>query len=198
MSNTDLKPRAPGKPPLALLPVAGLEVAASAFEHGALKYWPNNWRGCPADEIATYRHAMLRHCIAFCNNDERDDPESGVSHLGHIIACAMIMAHVLELSYRAPSFAQEYPERRGRLISDAALFGPQPAHPNDVKANPDAYLRSAIVLPVRDGPGADSVPGCDDAPQACATSFKADGWTEPSPRAIETAVLGSSSGERDE
>lgn len=136
----DLKPRTPGKAPLALLPLAGLEVAAAALEHGALKYRPNNWRACPRDELGTYRHALLRHAAAFAIADERDDPESGVSHLGHIIACAAIMCHVLGLRY-APGKLAAAADREAllRLVSDEALFGTVPEGtvvPSDLKADP--------------------------------------------------------------
>jgi hypothetical protein len=144
----DMKPRAPGKAPLALLPRAGLEVAAAAMEHGALKYWPGNWRDCPPDEVATYRHALLRHCTAFCNDNEVLDPESGVPHLGHIIAGAAIMCHVMGLSYDPGTWAREHPELLKRLVSDAALFGPRPPHPTDVKANAEVY---AAIAPPDDG-----------------------------------------------
>ena len=136
----DLKPRTPGKAPLALLPLAGIEVAAAALEHGALKYWPNNWRACPRDELGTYRHALLRHAAAFAIADERDDPESGVSHLGHVIACAAIMCHVLGLRY-APGKLAAAADREAllRLVSDEALFGTVPedkAVPSELKADP--------------------------------------------------------------
>jgi hypothetical protein len=133
---TDLKPRV-GKAPLALLPRAGLEVMAAAMEHGALKYWPGNWRNCPLDEVATYRHALLRHATAFCMDNEALDPESGVPHLGHIMACCAIIAHVTGMGYEPPLTAQQYPDRLKRLASDQAIFGGAPGNPSPSELKDD-------------------------------------------------------------
>ena len=148
----NLKPRAPGKAPLALIPLAGLEVEAAALEHGALKYWPNNWIACPRDELGTYRHALLRHAVAFCIADERDDPESGVSHLGHIRACAGIMAHILGLRY-APGrlAAAASAEDLHRLVSDAALFGELPETKTAVASEAKAVVGDEDEWALPDG-----------------------------------------------
>lgn len=77
------------KPSLGLIPKAALEAAAAAHQLGADKYGPWNWRdnGVAA---SVYINAMLRHIKAW-HEDENDDIESGVSHLGHVIACSGIL-----------------------------------------------------------------------------------------------------------
>lgn len=247
----DLKPRVLTKPPLALLPYKGLRegamasyaiksedaddgipliqdlpyqglaLGAAAMEHGALKYWPGNWRDCPVDEVATYRHALLRHLC----DPESEDPESGVHHLGHIIAGAAIMCHVLDiesdsvkcidealvlysreslmyrleeaawsfcadnravdprtnvstlghiicvaaylardlgLGYETPEYAKQYPDRRARITSDAALFGPMP---EDKSSSATASKASAV----------DVIVGGDATPDAVSATCTTDG-----------------------
>lgn len=78
------------KPQLHLLPTAALEAAAGALSLGASKYGPWNWRGGQVAS-STYTGAMLRHLLAW-RDGEDIDPESGVSHLGHVIAnCAILL-----------------------------------------------------------------------------------------------------------
>lgn len=133
----DLKPRT-GKAPLGLLPYAGLEVGSSGMEHGAGKYWPNNWQDCPPDEAFTYVHAALRHMNKIAAGEEID-PESGIPHAGHAIAGLMIFAHLRGYEYAEPNIMKEHPDRKMRINKYSTMFGPRPEHPADVKANPDAY-----------------------------------------------------------
>lgn len=133
----DLKPRI-GKAPLALLPRAGLLVMSAAMEEGATKYAPNNWKDCPKDEAGTYIHAMLRHAHAFADG-EKYDPDSKVSHLGHIMACAGILCYLLNLSYEESAAAQRMPEKKARINSMQSLFGKRPddlpTSPSQLKAD---------------------------------------------------------------
>jgi len=69
-----------GKPQLTLIPRAALDCEAKALSYGANKYSRNNWRkGMPYLESLD---SVLRHITAFVEGED-DDPESGVSHLGH-------------------------------------------------------------------------------------------------------------------
>ncbi len=121
----DMKPRQ-GKPPLGLLPRTGLEIVAAAMEHGAGKYWPNNWRDCPRDEAFTYIHAILRHAVAMANGEEID-PESGIPHAGFVGAGTMIYCTIMGFEYREPNIMRDHPERKARINSLEAMFGPRPA-----------------------------------------------------------------------
>lgn len=77
------------KPPIALVPRAGLELEALAFEHGRKKYGAWNWcLGLPHERLAS---AALRHIIAWMDGED-NDPESGVSHIGHARACLGMIA----------------------------------------------------------------------------------------------------------
>lgn len=129
---TDLKPRT-GKPPLGLLPARGVAAAAAGLEHGARKYWPNNWRDCPPDESFLYVHAMLRHAHKIADG-EWIDPDSGLPHIALMLAGGMILAELRGFEYQPL-------EHDPRINSWDALFGPRPPHPADVKADADAYAR---------------------------------------------------------
>ena len=78
------------KVPLGLFPKAALEAVSRVLQHGADKYGLWNWRSEPIDAM-TYSHAMMRHLQAW-KEGEDIDPDSGESHLAHIMAsCAIAM-----------------------------------------------------------------------------------------------------------
>lgn len=89
------------KPSLGLIPLAALEAAAGAHQLGAGKYGAWNWRKSEVT-ASVYIHAILRHIKAWQEVGDIDE-ESGVSHLGHIIACCGILLDA---------------ERHGKLIDD--------------------------------------------------------------------------------
>jgi hypothetical protein len=77
------------KVPLHLLPSVPLIYAALVFELGAYKYGEFNWRD-KAVRITVYTGAIQRHVMALAAGEDID-PESGLPHTGHIIACACII-----------------------------------------------------------------------------------------------------------
>ena len=79
---------------LATFPSAGLIYGALATAYGARKYGPFNWRDQPV-ELMTYMHALHRHILAWIDG-ENDDPETGLPHIGHAIACLAIAADAIE------------------------------------------------------------------------------------------------------
>lgn len=87
---SEAKHKQPGKPPLGILPLPGLEAAARAMAYGDRKYAPGNWRllGSP-EERAEWANAALRHIYAHLSGERLD--ESGVSHLGHAAASLLIL-----------------------------------------------------------------------------------------------------------
>lgn len=74
-----------------LLPVEVLVEGSRAMEFGAKKYGADQWR--EADLTARdFVDALMRHLIAY-QQGEKAAPDSGVSHLGHIIAnCGILLA----------------------------------------------------------------------------------------------------------
>lgn len=77
------------KIPLDLVPSTAIAVAALAHLDGACKYGRWNWR-IAGVRASIYVAAAMRHIEAW-NNGEDNDPDSGVSHLGHALACLNIL-----------------------------------------------------------------------------------------------------------
>jgi hypothetical protein len=83
-----------GKPDLSLLPGCFLVEVARAMTYGAQKYGRYNYtRGFPTSRLIA---AMMRHIAAY-SDGEADDPESGVSHLGHVAANVLMLIHCAQL-----------------------------------------------------------------------------------------------------
>lgn len=77
------------KPPLALVPPAGIIHTAMAMKDGAQKYGPYNWRQNDVQAMV-YIHAALRHIYSWMDGEEVAE-DSGVHHLGHAAACCAIL-----------------------------------------------------------------------------------------------------------
>lgn len=77
------------KPQLHLIPPAGLAYIAKVMELGAAKYGAYNWREKDV-RLTVYLSAMLRHILQELDGEDID-PESGMSHLAHVAACALIV-----------------------------------------------------------------------------------------------------------
>jgi hypothetical protein len=72
-----------------LLPFEALEEIARVLTYGAKKYAPNNWQKVP-DAKERYEAALLRHFSAH-KRGEKNDPESGLSHLAHVGCNALFL-----------------------------------------------------------------------------------------------------------
>lgn len=102
------------KVPLGLLPAVGIIHGAAAMEFGAFRagkdgkgYGPYNWRTTNV-RLTVYLDALERHILALRDGEDVAG-DSGVHHLGHIIAGASIALDALEL---------------GRLVDDRPPKGP--------------------------------------------------------------------------
>lgn len=78
-----------GKLPLHLWPETATALGAIALLDGALKYGRSNWRVCGI-RASIYVDAARRHLNAWFEG-EANDPDSGVDHLGHALACIAII-----------------------------------------------------------------------------------------------------------
>jgi hypothetical protein len=78
---------------LQLVPPAAKREMTLALEIGAAKYGAWNWRTAGIN-LMTYIGAMQRH-LDELHRGRSMDPESGVSHIGHILAGAAIVADAL-------------------------------------------------------------------------------------------------------
>lgn len=94
-----------GKLQWSLVDFESLEPLVEVLEFGAEKYAPNNWKkGLP---ITKTMESLLRHAFAYLSGED-NDPESGASHIGHIMCNAMFITHMTE----------NKPEFDDRLIKD--------------------------------------------------------------------------------
>lgn len=79
---------------LSVIPTTSLLHLGEVMKLGAKKYGAFNWRETkvPAE---TYIDAAMRHLLSF-QDGENADPESGMSHLAHVMACCAIIIDATE------------------------------------------------------------------------------------------------------
>lgn len=74
-----------------LMPLHLLKEVVDVWEYGAVKYAAWNWaKGMP---WSVPYECILRHLFRWYWHGERNDPESGKSHLAHIICNVMMLMH---------------------------------------------------------------------------------------------------------
>lgn len=88
VKNTGIKHDA-GKLPMSLIPVEAKRGLAAVLAFGAKKYHPHNWRG--GMDWSRLMDAAYRHLDAFTAGED-DDPETGLSHIDHLQACAAFLS----------------------------------------------------------------------------------------------------------
>lgn len=77
------------KPQWSLVDFESFEPMIKVLEFGAKKYAPFNWQKGFDQRILM--ESLLRHAFAYLSGEE-EDPESGLSHIGHIQCNAMFLA----------------------------------------------------------------------------------------------------------
>jgi len=77
------------KPKLSDTPTIGIQLMGKVHTNGAAKYGRFNWREHQVSSTVYY-DAALRHLMAWFNG-ETIDPESGLPHLAHVMACCNIL-----------------------------------------------------------------------------------------------------------
>lgn len=82
------------KVPLELIPPAAAIELVSALRNGAKKYGAWNWRQTGV-RPEVYLGAALRHLLRWQSGEEIDS-DSGVHHLGHVMACAAIVLDAMQ------------------------------------------------------------------------------------------------------
>ncbi len=78
-----------GKWRFSLVPLESLMQIVGVLELGAKKYAPGNWKTVP-DAKTRYFDACIRHLMAWWSG-ERNDEESGISHLAHAGCCILFL-----------------------------------------------------------------------------------------------------------
>lgn len=92
---------------MSLIPPAAKAHLAAAMQNGAEKYGAYNWRE-KGVRASIYLDAIDRHWNAWMDGEELA-ADSGVHHLGHLMACAAILLDSIEL---------------GNFVDDRPLPGP--------------------------------------------------------------------------
>lgn len=82
------------KMPMHLFPMTATVYGTLALLDGALKYGRANWRAAGV-RASIYYDACLRHLTKWFEG-ETIDPESGLPHLAHAIACITILIDATE------------------------------------------------------------------------------------------------------
>lgn len=77
------------KPKLSDTPTIGVREMGRVFTGGAGKYGRFNWRDHTVS-ATVYYDAAMRHFMAWFDGEDID-PESGISHLAHVMACCNIL-----------------------------------------------------------------------------------------------------------
>ena len=82
-----------GKPRWSLVPQSALIPMVRVLEFGAKKYGDYNWvKGLSVRETC---ESLKRHLDAFMEGED-DDPESKLSHIGHIQCNALFLSWMME------------------------------------------------------------------------------------------------------
>lgn len=93
-----------GKPRLTLVPNAIIYEIAKIREYGVDKYHdPDNWKYV---EKQRYRDAAYRHWLAYLDDPDGVDEESGLPHLSHL-ACNIAFLCEMELGKEKPKEKEE-------------------------------------------------------------------------------------------
>lgn len=77
------------KPRWSLVPYDALAEVVDVLTSGAKKYSPDNWKHVPNAE-ERYVDAAMRHFTAWISG-EKKDPETGKSHLAHVVCCVFFL-----------------------------------------------------------------------------------------------------------
>lgn len=87
-----------------------MEDMVRVLEFGAEKYDRDNWKkGFPVRQLCD---SLLRHMTAFLNGEDID-PESGLTHIGHIQCNAMFLAYNMK---HHPEMDDRKKEDKGYVI----------------------------------------------------------------------------------
>lgn len=77
------------KPPLHAIPASALLLLGQVMASGEAKYGLVNWRQKKVSSTV-YFDAAMRHLLAWLDG-QTNDPESGLPHLAHVMACCAIV-----------------------------------------------------------------------------------------------------------
>lgn len=139
------------KPPVHLVPAAGIIEMAMAMKNGALKYGPYNWRSHPVN-LTVYIGAAQRHLLQLLDGEDKAN-DSGCHHAAHVAACMAIILDALATG----NLIDDRPVKgqASKLIDNLTTKGDGPTHPakgdisDPVVPVPGTY-DPALIIPAHD------------------------------------------------
>jgi hypothetical protein len=120
------------KVPLHLLPAIAEIEWAKAHKNGADKYGAFNWHENPVEAL-TYIAAARRHLMAWMAGEEIA-PDSGVHHLGHVMACCAILMD----ASKAGMLIDNRPKKKTAVLEALAGYEQDNKPPSPINVQEDA------------------------------------------------------------
>lgn len=120
------------KPSITACPPSALLHLGRAMSDGERKYGLMNWREKMVS-TSVYVDAAFRHLMAFWDG-ENTAPDSGVHHLGHVMACCAIVIDAMEqgnlndnrpLPGKFPELVKQFTQLAGEAAKVPASIGAQ-------------------------------------------------------------------------
>ena len=82
-----------GKLQWSMIDFKSLEGMVRVLEMGAKKYSKDNWKlGMPVTQVC---ESLMRHLFAYMSGEDTD-PESGESHMSHVLVNAMFVEYIMK------------------------------------------------------------------------------------------------------
>lgn len=101
-----------GKPRMDLLSPYALQELSKVLSMGAVKYGDYNWQeGIKYSRILA---AILRHTMAYMSG-ESTDPESGLSHIAHVMCNCMFLLHFEKYGLKELDDRPKYGKAAGKI-----------------------------------------------------------------------------------
>lgn len=94
MNNDKINPE--GKPDYTIIPIECVKVAEKVMSYGANKHGRESYKTWPIEKL---HQAILRHLLAYLEDPDGLDEESGMPHYYHLLANAMIITAKREGSH---------------------------------------------------------------------------------------------------
>lgn len=133
------------KPPLHFVPPVALLHLGAAMENGGDKYGAMNWREKRISS-SVYYDAAMRHLLAWWDGEDVA-PDSGVHHLGHVMACmALILdgsaSGMLNDNRPTPGMFADAARADEKRRKAAGVADPTPEDLKDFRRRMDDALRA--------------------------------------------------------
>jgi hypothetical protein len=100
-----------GKVDWAILPLDAVEEIIKVFQFGEQKYARGNFANGDGLEYTRMLNSLMRHTTSFMRGED-NDPESGLSHMGHAGCCVLMLLHFITHKDQFPN----NDDRAGKIL----------------------------------------------------------------------------------